>query len=669
MPRRQTLFVYVSGLSAGQMEHLLEREGGALAERLQDAVSGPLSFPLQDKAAATLTSIMTGLWPDQHGVLLPQIHDSEAGTFRAASGHDRQRPTFWERLALEGQSVVSVGWPYALPTQAGNHVEVIDAAFGSSEISLPSAVFRDAVSGKGAESLFEAWVRPHELPTEVLQALVPRIAEKAAYKGNRFGQLAAALAENISRQVAFVELIQSVDWKVGTLHLSLPAQLARLAAQSEGDDAFAEVETQVLVVLEEMLLAILASMSTETNLIFASLPMGANPLSKGKVLFHGPDFQPGQTCGASALDLAPTIWSLAGFTELKYPGRALLEILRPEALAGSRYFRAKWSPSAGPAPTAAELASLDLLNPPGINPRAFFTNEQLLAWKAEWNLTLFRSFVSHSAYLEALPIVERQVRDYPNQTEMIKVLAEILLRAELFEEALEVALDAVDATPPDDPDPLLLLASAYAALGDRAKALELLAEVEALSGDVANKLRVVQIYEYFKEWGTVLSLIERDSEKLPEERRCLAAARAHLALEHWEEARDEALQVVSVNYANPFAHELFAQALWKLNERAAALAAFSTCACLLPNRAWPFERLVHYGTLAGCATSDIEQWQLQQVFAQEHEHKLIADYRKDVAQYRQQQDDPMPISAPRQPQVASEALHVIGVIGLPGGGQ
>lgn len=668
MADRSTIFVFLSGQSASQLDQLAL--AGRLADRLQGAIVGELRFPLQDQLTATLNTLMTGVWPDQHGILLPRARDRETASFRALSGRDRRRPAFWERLGLERQRAISVGWPCSMPTQGGGRLEALDAQFGSAMVTLPSKVFPDTAAGEAARELFETWLRPDELPAETLTALVPAFPTLQAQGDDRAGRLKAAVAENISRHAAFMELITGGDWQAATLHLDLALQLGALkGASQEANDAFAQIEERGQMALAEMLAAVLGALPSETNIILAGLPTRPSD-GPGRVLFHGHDFRSvGQTISVSALDLAPTIWMLCGWSETGYPGRALMEILPPEVLAKARRFRAQWRPPEGADPLSAEQALLDQLNPTSLNPRTCYSPEVLHAWQAEWNLTLIRSHVARGAYLEVLPIIEQRVRDYPEETETIKFLAEILLRSELFEEARDVAHDALEVTPPEDADPLLLLAAAHAGLGEETEARRLLAEVEAMARPPQDHLRVAELYADWEEWPTALAYLEAHAEAMSADRRLLAEAQAHLALQQWERARDAALQAVMQNYAQARAHEALGRSLWKLGERDAAMTAFSTCACLAPDRAWPFEHLAQYGKLAGRGEYDIDAWQLQARLAREHELKLIEDYRALISRLREQGTalDPQPRPAPGRREAKPMALT--GMIGLPGAGQ
>ncbi|WP_309384317.1 alkaline phosphatase family protein [Cerasicoccus frondis] len=652
MAEPSVIVIFLSGATATQVD--------AFATRLPGHIAGDLSFPLRDKAAALLTSVMTGLWPDQHGVLLPEMRDRETNAFRRLNGGDRRGPAFWERLALEGTPTIAVGWPFSLPAVQQESMQVMDAAFGSGQVSMPSAVFPDTASGQRAESLFEAWLQPDELPADFLASLAPTLMAS----DNRETQVRVAtmVAENVSRHAAFLELISDGDYRVATLHLDLLAQFQSLAVAGEVPDG-------LLALMGDFLAAIFQILPGSANVILAGIPMHASD-APGRIVFQGVDFvAQSQTLGVSVLDLAPTVWALAGFVEMRYPGRPIMEALKPEVMSRVRKFKASWRPGDGRDPFAAEQEVIAMLSPPGLESARLFTAHRLQRWQADWNLTLIRSFVARSAYLEVLPIADARTRDFPEETDLIKILAECLLRAELPQEALAAAEEAGEVFPADDPDPLILAASARAAMGNEQSARELLTQAGKLSGRPTDPLRIARLFEWLEDWPAVLKCLETYGESMLADQRHYLSARANFGLGHWETARDEALEAIELNYANPHAHEILGQALWKLNDRPAAMTAFSTCVCQAPNRAWPFQRLTQYGPQAGSDPHDVDYWQLQAELAQDKERQLVADYRDAVARYRKEGFEPR--SAPQRTSVRrrQRPANIIGVTGLPGAGQ
>lgn len=656
MADRPMLFLFFAGLSGRSLQRLAV--SGQLASRLSGHVSASLRFPLGDQPAATLNSVATGFWPDQHGVLQPVLREGGDGSFHTATANDRRAPALWERMALEGAPAIAVGWPQSLPANAGPSLQVVDAAFGAGDVCLPSAVFPNTVAGDQTADLLEAWLQPHELPLEVVAALTPKVDGNDAL-GLR-GRLAAGLAETISRHAAFLELITTAPWRLASLCLDL---------SWTGELALGDAPHPAEQLLIDLVLAVLAQAPADANLVIGAMPLRPKG-GPGGVIFQGPSFFPmAEALSASVLDLVPTLAALAGFADARLPGRVLMEILRPEVLTRSRRFQAAWAPPKGPAPMSAEIACLDLLNPPGLDARAVVTFEELRQWQREWNLTLFRSLVARSAFLEALPLVEQRVRDVPDEPDAMLVLAELLLRAGLWAEALEAAEDAMALTPPENPDAALLAAAALAASGQRAEAQARLSEVADTLPGVTDPARLLNVYEYLDDWDSVLEVVAAHAARMPEERRQLATARARLALGDPAAARDAALSAVTLNYANPLSHDLLGRALWALGERSAAMTAFATCSCLAPHRAWPCHRLADHGAGAGYGREDIEQWQMQAALAEQDEARLIEQYRESVAAYRREK----PAIAPKAPVSAvadwGAARQVVGVTGLPGAGQ
>lgn len=660
MPAKN-LFLFISGLDACSIGVLVDQ----IAEtngHPESTLHSDLFFPLQDRRGPTLASVATGLWPDQHGVVATEFWEPATNRFEIASGRDRLQPTLWERLALEGSPAIAVGWPYSLPTSPMPGLQVVDAAFGSHLVTLRDVVYPHAVSS--GIDLREAWLRSDELPIDVLQAIEPRAAQLTANDA-RLGLLSSCLAQCVSHHAAFLELISAQPWSLATLHLELPFHLKRLAAASP-DGLFAAAPANGLNVLAEMLRAILVATPPEVNIVLAGLPMQAG--ATGAVCLSGPAINVEQgLIGASALDLAPTLWSLAGYTELRYPGRTLIEALKPEAMEGARFFRETWRPSTAPSPLQAQDALVEQLNPEGFSPRTIHAPENFIAWQQDYYRTLVRSYLARHAYLEALPYVEDYVRAHPDNSESLQVLAEILLHANLFEQALEVAWDVADMTPADDPGPMLLIACAHAGLGDHAKALELLEEVNPAQANVSQQMRMLFVYERLKEWTRALALLDCCQFPPHEDYPILVAALARQALGDHELARDHALAAVSANYGNPRAHEALAHALWALGDQGSAMTAFAASACFAPKRAWPYENLARYGKLARVDQESIDQWEMQASLVRQEEQQLIDNYLAELTDHQPDEDPALP-APPATMAPPGRPLRLIGLTGLTGSG-
>lgn len=551
---------------------------------------GGLRFSLADARFSSVISAMTGCWPDQHGIVLPQMYDGSSQKFRPVDGMDRVLPAWWEILDTQGEAGISVGWPASISSDL-QRTAVVDSSFGNSQILTRDLHIASAVRPSSlVETVSQCWVRPEELDAQTLAPLVPRWQEIDQKHDKRLYAVSTAVAETVSRHAAFLELLDTHPWRFATVYLSLPGDLASLerAAKPSGDDILTGLPDRGGPLINAFLHEILRRVPKETNLILAGLPFAEKPSDSGVVLCSGPSFAAGAMLhGASVIDLAPTAVFAAGYATSLMAGRAWREIFASQH--PERPLKGSWK-----RPASALREGTDVVNELMGAVGGDVTELNVLQWKKAALSSLARSYLARGATLRALPILELAVRLQPDNPENLLRLADCQRRLGLHSEALANAWDAVDLSPPDLPQPLLQVALLEAMTGNHAKAKELL---ESVSGQLKKhpeaRILYARLLIGLRMWPEALKALkelvgEQDQNALAHH----GLARVYLGLRQWQNAVDSALKSVGLNYHDARAHEILGHALIGIEAKTHAWKAFEVALRVNPDWPRPLAKLI-----------------------------------------------------------------------------
>jgi tetratricopeptide (TPR) repeat protein len=595
-PRRpRSLLLVVEGLdeeTASGLPVLRERiNGGSLSE---------LAAPLPGSRPAAFGTVMTGVWPDQHGLLLPVMPSPDGSSRRAVEAADRTRPAIWELLGLHGVPCVAVGWPAAEGGSSdGIPSTVIGSGFGGTT-SLPrsEALERFVSPSKKAPLVADCWMTADELDLAALTELAPEWGQVEQAKDPRLAILAEIVARNVSRHAAFLELLAQEEWEFATLLLQLPADLARLEATSaeRGDAFFTGLGKRGALLLDAFLGAILSQLPQDVRILIAGVPdaEAAGRQDGGFVLLHGPGITPGaKASGASLLDLAPTVWRLHGHAAPDCVGRPLVEVMQDYPLI--RNFSIPWKRPSLLSTTRASEADADA---------AWLTRWQILAIQLR-----ARSLMARGEWLSAMPLLEKQLLLQPDSVALLALLVECQYFAGLYREALANAWDVMDLADPEDPVPVLMVAGLEAINGQLPKARMFLDQAAPLVvKHPAARLFQGRVLIHLRQWQEAKAVL---TELLVDEPRNAVAlgqlARAHLGLRDWTAACEAALKATALNLHDATVHEILGTALLKTGLTAEAWAAFRAATDITPSWPRPWARLAHLARQMGKGEAEIER--------------------------------------------------------------
>ncbi|MBB5351978.1 tetratricopeptide (TPR) repeat protein [Haloferula luteola] len=226
---KRSLLIVVEGLGAGAEECAMAKEwlkgvGSCAPSPRVHRVSG-VSCPSRWGNLATL---MTGVSPDQHGVLSTQIPTVDGVCLRSIVAQDRQAPAFWERLDQAGVRTWSVGWPSVVGAHL-IHGAAIDREFGNDRIPLePESRSRLVVPAREYPQVAECWMKSAELRVDELAAFVPRWQEVDQSRDPLLAQVAGVVSRCVSQHAAFLEGPQESGSEVSSWVVSLPLEFKRL---------------------------------------------------------------------------------------------------------------------------------------------------------------------------------------------------------------------------------------------------------------------------------------------------------------------------------------------------------------------------------------------------------------------------------------------------------
>lgn len=559
-----------------------------------------LPGPPAGSRLAALGSLMTGAWPDQHGLLLPLVPSADGSAIRPVDAGDRERPAFWEMLDQQGLGCLSVGWP-AVAGASLAHGIAVDAAFGTPGVSPGKENLARCIVPSGeAPALAECWMKPEELDVGELAVLVPEWGKVPQERDPRLAMVAGAVAHDVSRHAAFLELIAREGWNVASLVLSLPAELARIEASAKGgeSDCFAGLGERGWTLLDALIAAILEALPAGTRIMIAGLPDAGLPVSetspRGFLFLHGPGIAADAVFnGASLLDMAPTLWRLHGFSAPWVAGRALVEALEDGAAPPAKDFGIPWRPpvsppaAGGPAPTSV--------------------------WLTRWQIAALHlrasSLMARGEWLSAMPLLERQLILQPDSLGLLMLLVECQYFAGLHREALTNAWDLLELADPDDPLPLLMVAGLEATTGAFPTARRMLDDAAPkVEKRPAARLFQARVLIHLRQWQeakTVLLALRIDE---PGNAAALGLlARAQLGLRQWTDACGSALQATSLNLQDAPTHEVLGMALLKMGLKEEAWKAFATATRVTPSWSRPWARLVHLSRQLGRSHEEVER--------------------------------------------------------------
>jgi hypothetical protein len=401
MVERRFVLLGLDGLEPALFAPLL-RAGlmPQLADLLRRGRHGPLTPILADCAPACWGSLVTGVWPDAHGVLAAREADVPNGGAKAADSASLRAPALWEWLAAAGIDSVRVGLPLTHPATGGGCC-VSDAYPGEFlQGGTWGEVPPGAWAGLDAEALGlpdDLRVHPRDLDGDALGPLMPALAEIDQNVDRRPAFVGVALARTFSLHNAATWLLEQRTEAAALIRYPLLDELCRsflayhpprLPTLDETDFGRYQGVIAGAYRLADMLLGRLLALAGEQAAVLlvsthgfrlapefraggVGLPDAAPPdiRPEGWWLLAGPGLEAEpEPRAATVLDLAPTVLAaLALAPPAAWPGRSLWPTAEPGRACPQPLAEA--APLAAPsaddkdAALLAQLAELGLADP------------------------------------------------------------------------------------------------------------------------------------------------------------------------------------------------------------------------------------------------------------------------------------------------------------------
>jgi Tfp pilus assembly protein PilF len=590
------------GLDAADWKilHPLIDAGGmpTFSRLLENGASGELLGTQPLVPAMLQTSLVTGKRAWQHGICHSAEIASADGRMAAITAPRRSALPLWQMLAREGKRCVVIGWPATHGENITGSILISDRypepTAGPGIKPWPPAPVGTYYPHHLASSLDGKRVSPEDIGADVIAQYIPEWKKINQKHDRQIGQLRLFLAADYSYQTAALELLKSNEWDFAAVRFPALAPITRaflpchLYPQADGCEdhvVYQNVIRAACRILDEMVRQLLQQAGPDTTLIIASahgvctqgVPRAGFPSHDkdswkspyGIFVACGPKFVPNALLhGASILDVTPTILTLFGLPLGEdMEGRVLLE-------------------SFASTPEITRVSSWET------KPENFqavetvpATDDSFIAgWRRERDWNFVRSCLDASRFGDALPVLDRLFREFPERVEVAHELFQCQLALGLMTEAagtLEVTLESLP------PGVATLLPRAELALAQRDSRLARSLVREAYKLNPSNPMAVRKLgllLLRLREWESLANIAQKALAANEHDAIAwLGLAAAQLRLGKTAESAESAMRAIGLKYFLPDAHFILARALVALGRWSEARQAMETYLKLQPN--------------------------------------------------------------------------------------
>jgi hypothetical protein len=576
----------------------------ALQRIVEQGASGSMLSGRPLLPAAQWTSLVTGKRPWQHRVCHQLEFDASTGRAVPISAARRKATTLWEMFAREGRKSLIVGWP-ATQGACGENVSMVSNRYAEPTAGPGVKPWPPAAPGtywpQHLGTILDCLrVSPEIVQADLLSQYVPDWRKIDQTRDRRLGHLRVFLAADLSHHAAMMHLLKGSDWSFAAVQfpalgaisaLFLPYREPKRNWIDEPEfQLYSNTINAACMMLDRMLHSLVRAAGEETAIVVASAH-GVNQnlppqylrardneswkTSYGILAAYGPGFsRDSLILGATVQDVAPTILTWFGLPiGDDMEGRVLIE-------------------SFAAAPEVARVASWEIVDGPATkewDPGSVASpdNPMAIQLQRESDLNLALSCLDGARHEEALPILEKLFRAFPERADLGMALFHCQLTMNRTTEAA-IVLEVLSETLPPGVWALLPQAELLIAEGNRKEARLLVQKIQELKpADPEVLRRLGFILWRLREWNGLAQLareaLQRDEN---EPLAWLASAESALRLREPNQALEAATRAIALNYFLPQAHEVLFRALLMLGRWTEAREAIQTLTRMQPkNRA------------------------------------------------------------------------------------
>ena len=570
------------------------------------------------------TSIATGKSADQHGILGFVEPDPNGSDIRVIRGSSRRSSALWNMFESKGMATVVVDWPVTHPAERSSGRFVSDLYYGTPPGDLKAfwPHVESSVWPLLSDEATGQWrIHPCEFDPPDLSAWIPNLPYFLPDQLDpRPGLLAETIARDASSIAIFTSALQETDWRFATIclhgldtagHVFMPYHAPRRSHISKADfETYQHVMNAMYRFYDGMLGTVMGMVDADTTIMLVSdhgfhsdhrrplsLPMQQMPETDaaawhrmyGVFAMAGPGIRTDQRIyGATIFDIAPTALQAMGLPAGRdMLGRAFVQawtnpqpitpIASWEPLAGRDQWRSNPQTDASVDETDSgiieRLVDLGYLPDSVARKATVKQNEVRLHFVIdEASLNLAIVHLHHNRPGQAIGILEDLVRQSPDSFRFNRLLAHAYSRIGRFAD-VERLIKQLEAAGDSGIELELLMSQACSHQKKQDECDKRIQRALAIAPDSVDVQRCAGDMHYEQSRLDKAGGHYREGSRLdPEDIGChLGLARTEVRLNHFEEALNSALEVLSRVYFHPEAHFMAGQAWVGLGDPARAI--------------------------------------------------------------------------------------------------